>query len=154
MPSDESHARRGAVDRGAMLDFRDTFDRMEPLATGELDDFLDPRELRIELGDGVGDAERGRFDVVWTTRDDYDVHYTDDAGRDFRWDCHPNDYPDVPGNEHFHPPPDASSDPETVEESCLRVSEIELVARAVQKLWREAYENGAFEGINDATGPP
>lgn len=120
---------------------------MEPLATGELDDFFDPDELRIELEDSVGDAETARFDVVWTTVDDYNVHYTDDAGRNVRWDVHPNEYHGVSGDAHFHPPPDASADPQEVEESCIDVSEVGLVARAVHRLWQSAYEQGAHSTV-------
>lgn len=150
----ESHALRGPTDRGALIDFRDAFERMEPLATGELDDFVDPDELQIVLHDAVGAAGRARFDVVWTTHDDYNIHYTDDTARDFRWDVHPNDYPKAAGDGHFHPPPDASTDPRDVEDSCIEVSAIELVARAVHKLWRNAYEQGSFAGVNDAANPP
>lgn len=153
-PSEESHGLRGPTDRGALLDFLHTFERMEPLATGSLDDFLDPTELRIQLSDGIGPAERARFDVVWTTRDDYTIHYTDDADQNCRWDVHRNDYPNAPGDKHFHPPPDASSDPHVVENSCIQVTEIELVARAVHKLWRTAYKRGTLADVNDDSNPP
>lgn len=151
---DESHSLRGPTDRGALLDFLHTFERLEPLASGSLDDFLDPAELRIELDDGVGSAARARLDVVWTTQDDYNIHYTDDASQNVRWDVHPNDYPNAPGDEHFHPPPHASSDPNDVEDSCIEVTEIELVARAVQKLWRFAYGQASFDGVNNLKDPP
>lgn len=150
----ESHALRGSTDRGALLDFRDIFVREEPLATGELDDPLDPDELRIVLDDGVGDAERARLDVVWTTRDDYNIHYTDEAARNLRWDVHPNDYPRATGDAHFHPPPDASKEPEDVEKSCIEVSELELVARATRALWRDVYDRGSLDGVNEALNPP
>lgn len=154
MSNDDSHALRGATDRGALLDFRETFERMDPVASGTLDDFFDPDKLQVDLNDGVGDAETARFDVVWTTVDDYNVHYTDDAGRNVRWDVHPNEYPDAPEDSHFHPPPDASADPQEVEASCIDVSEVELVARAVHRLWRNAYERGTLDGVNDAVNPP
>ena len=150
----ESHSLRGPIDRGALLDFRDTFEQLEPLATGELDDFLSPNELRLELDDGVGDAESARFDVVWTTRDDYTIHYTDNTDVNLRWDIHPNDYPQVPEDRHFHPPPNATSDPAAVEDSCIEVSEIVLVARAAHVLWRHSYEQGSFEDVNGHTDPP
>lgn len=153
-PSDESHALRGPTDRGALLDFLRTFERMEPFASGSLDDFLDPSVLRIELNDGVGPAEHARFDVDWTTLDDYSIHYTDNSSQNCRWDNHPNDYPKAPDYPHFHPPPDASSERDDVEDSCIEVTEIELVARAIHKLWRQAYERGTLEGINDASNPP
>lgn len=150
----ESHTLRGATDRGALLDFRDTFERLEPLASGELDDFLNPDELQLSLADGIGTAEYARIDVVWTTDGDYNIHYTDSDSRNFRWDVHPNDYPNAPGDKHFHPPPEASTDPQDVEDSCIEVSELELVARAVHILWRVAYEQGSFEGVNEASNPP
>lgn len=151
---EEPHSLRGPTDRGSLLDFRDAFEAVEPLADGELDDFVDPSELNVHLDDGVGSADGARFDVVWTTLDDYNVHYTDSAGRDFRWDVHPNDFPDVPGDRHFHPPPNASGNPDDVEESCIERSERELVARATQKLWRKAYRDGSFAGVNVADDPP
>ncbi|MDY6775305.1 MAG: hypothetical protein SV253_04400 [Halobacteria archaeon] len=127
---------------------------MEPLATAELDGFLSPDVLRIRLDDGIGDAQSSRIDVVWTVHDDYNIHYTDDAGRDFRWDLHPHEYPRPADDRHFHPPPDASTDTDDVEESCIQVSEIELVARAVHELWRRAYETGSMDGVNGYSNPP
>lgn len=149
----ETHAVRGPVDRGALLDFREAITRREPLATGELDDFLDPSVLYIHFEEGVGEADSGRFDVVWTTRDDYNIHYTDDT-RNLRWDVHPHDYPEPPEDRHFHPPPDASSDPDLVEDSCIEVSEIVLVALATLELWRTAYYRRSFDGINQIVNPP
>lgn len=151
---DESHALRGPIDRGALIDFRNTFERTEPLADAALDDFFDPNELRIELSDGVGTAESARFDVAWTTSGDYNIHYTDTADRNLRWDAHPNDYPRAPEDEHFHPPPAAATDPSDVEDSCIEVSEIELVARATHKLWRNIYEQESFDGVNEVSDPP
>lgn len=151
---DRPHSLRGPTDRGALIDFRDTFCQQEPLADGRLNDFFDPDELRISLTDGVGTAERARLDVVWTTKDDYNIHYTDSRARDLRWDVHPNDYPNSPDTKHFHPPPDASSEPRDVAESCIEVCEIVLVARATHKLWRTAYDQGSFDGINDVSNPP
>jgi hypothetical protein len=137
-----------------LLDLRDVLTDLEPLATGALDDFIDPTELQIELADGIGSAERARFDIVWTIHGDYNIHYTDDEGHDFRWDRHPNAYPNVTGEEHFHPPPDAGSTPSEVVDSCITVRDIEVVARATHKLWRDGYTNGSFDDINDARNPP
>ena len=147
------HGVSGPVDRGALLDFREVITQREPLASGELDDFLNPSVLYIHLAEGVGETDSGRFDIVWTTRDDYNVHYTDDS-RDLRWDVHPHDYPTPPEDRHFHPPPSASSDPALVADSCIEVSEIILVALATWNLWRTAYERGSFEGINRIGDPP
>lgn len=149
----ESHALRGPTDRGALIDFRDAFSQEEPLAAGALDDFLNPDELRIALTDGVGAAESARIDVIWTTKDDYNIHYTDTEARNLRWDIHPNDYPHPSGDKHFHPPPTASSDAQDVEDSCIEISEIELVARATHTLWRTAYDQSSFDGINEVADP-
>lgn len=150
----ETHAVRGPVDRGALLDFREAITRREPLTTCELDDFLDPSQLHVHFDEGVGEADSGRFDVAWTTQDDYNVHYTDDTHRNLRWDVHPHDYPKPPADKHFHPPPDASSDSGLVEDSCIEVSEIVLVALATLQLWRTAYQRGSFDGINQIINPP
>jgi len=149
-----SHSLRGPTDRGALCDFRDVFEEMEPLADGTLDDIIDPSELNIQLDDGIGAAESARLDIDWTTHNDYNIHYTDADGRDLRWDLHPNDFPAASDERHFHPPPNASSDSEDVEESCIERRGIELVARATQKLWRKAYRDESFTGINRAVDPP
>lgn len=140
----------GPVDANALRDVRDLFVEYEPLVTdASLDDGLDPQTLAIELSDGVGDASRARFDVRWSVGDNYAFHYTDDRGRDFRFDCHPK--PDAP-TRHFHPPPDAPNRP--VEPSCIGVVELPLVTRAVLKRCRHAYETESLDGVNDATDPP
>ena len=150
----EPHSLRGPIDRAALLEFRDVVESVEPLASAELDDFFDPGELRITLEDGIGDASEGRFDVAWSIRDDYNVHYTDDLGRDLRWDRHPHGYPSPADDPHFHPPPDASSEPSVVEDSCVGVGSVPLVARATIALWRAAYESGTLEDANDLENPP
>jgi len=61
---EETHAVRGPVDRGALLDFQEVITRREPLATGELDDFLDPSVLHVHFEAGVGEANSDRLDVV------------------------------------------------------------------------------------------
>lgn len=140
----------GPIDAGALRKIRDLFAGMEPLVeTASLDNPLNPQTLSIELSDGVGKTSTARVDVRWSLTGNYAIHYTDDRGRDFRFDCHPK--PDAP-TRHFHPPPDAPSSP--VEPSCITVSEAPLVARAVLQRWRCAYGQGAFDGINDAENPP
>ncbi|QSX00270.1 hypothetical protein [Haloterrigena alkaliphila] len=151
---EETHSLRGPTDRTALLEFRDVFESEEPLAAAELDDFFDPDELRITLEDGIGEATGGRFDVVWSTRDDYNIHYTDDLGRNLRWDVHPHDYPMPDDDAHFHPPPNAASDPAAVESSCIEVAEIRLVARATIALWRAAYDTGSIDDPNGFVDPP
>jgi len=111
-------------------------DDTEPLARAELDDFLDPGTLAVTLEDGLLGADAGRIDL--------------------RWDKHPHDgdYVDVTGLEHYHPPPDASSDPTEVEDSCIVQSPEKLVTRAVLKLWRAAYHADSLVPLNAGRNPP
>lgn len=140
----------GPIDAGALREIRDLFVDQEPLVeTATLDDPLNPQTLSVELTDGIGVASAARFDVRWSLSGNYAVHYTDDQGRDFRFDRHPK--PDAPTRQ-FHPAPDAESRP--VEPSCITVTEPSLVIRAVLQQWREAYEDGTFDGINEAENPP
>lgn len=152
----EGHSLRGPTARGSLIDIRDVIDRAEPLADPTLDDFLDPQRLHVDLNDGIGPADSARIDVDWTVVGDYSIHYTDSVGTDFRWDSHPHDgdYVHVPGPAHFHPPPDASSDPADVEASCIEQTQEELVARAVLKLWRATYHRGSLSGVNAGSNPP
>ncbi len=113
-PANESHSLRGPIDRRSLRQFRDEFEQVEPLASGELDDPFDPSELRIVLDDGIGDSAGGRFDV--------------------RWDIHQHDYPAPNDDAHFHPPPEASSKAQDVEGSCIRVRRVSLVAMATAKI--------------------
>lgn len=152
----ENHTLRGATDRPALLTIRDIIREMEPLATARLDDYLNPSVLEVSLDDGLRQAGEARIDIQWTTQDDYKFHYTDTAGVNLRWGKHPHggEYRHVSGNEHYHPPPDASSDPEDVEDSCIKLSPEELVTRAVLKLWRVAYHTGSYRALNAGTNPP
>jgi hypothetical protein len=63
MDGAESHALCGAIDAGALDDFRTEFERLEPLASGSLDDVLSPGELRLQLDDGVGGATHATLTV-------------------------------------------------------------------------------------------
>ena len=92
--------------------------------------------------------------VRWSVQDDYNVHYSDVADRDLRWDVHPHDYTDPDGDAHYHPPPHGSSDDDDVEASCISVAELVLVARAVHQLWRAGYDRGTVDPLNDAVNPP
>lgn len=154
--ADESHSLRGPIDRPALIAIRDVFDAEEPLATTELDDFLNPSTLEVRFDDGLCDAETARLNVQWTTRDDYKFHYTDSQGVNLRWGKHPHDsdYVRANGPEHYHPPPDASSDPNTVEASCITQSSALLVTRAVCKLWRVAYHAESLAPLNAGSNPP
>jgi hypothetical protein len=154
MEETESHSLRGAIDAGALHDFRTEFERLEPLASGSLDDPLSPGELRLRLDDGIGEASAATITVRWSVQDDYNVHYSDDAGRDLRWDVHPHEYTVPAGDAHYHPPPNGASDDDDVEASCISVTELVLVARAVHQLWRAGYESGTVDPLNDAVNPP
>jgi hypothetical protein len=154
--TEESHSLRGPIDRSALITIRDIIDETEPLATPSLDDYLNPSVLEISLKDGLCEADSGRIDVQWTVRGDYKFHYTDSEGVNFRWGTHPHDgdYIHVSGLEHCHPPPNASSDPNEVEESCIKQSPEALVTRAVLKLWRVAYHNQSYDPLNAGSNPP
>jgi hypothetical protein len=154
MYDSESHSIRGAIDAGVLHDVRAEFERLEPLASGPLDDPANPSELRLHLDDGVGEATTTTITVRWSVTDDYNVHYSDELARNFRWDVHPHEYPASAGDAHYHPPPTASSDDDAVEASCLRVTEIVLVVRAVHQLWRAGYDTASTDPLNDASDPP
>lgn len=144
------------MDRPALLMIRDVIKEMEPLATAELDDYLHPSVIEVTLDEGLCAADEARIDIQWTTRDEYKFHYTDTDGVNFRWGTHPHagDYSHVSGFEHYHPPPDASSDPDEVEQSCITQSPEELVTRAVLKLWRVAYHTDSYDLLNTGRNPP
>jgi len=152
----EAHTLRGATDRPALLTIRDIIEEMEPLATAELDDYLNPSVLAVSIDDGLCGAEEARLDIQWTTQDDYKYHYTDTEGVNIRWGSHPHggDYIHVPGLEHYHPPPTASSKPDEVEKSCITQTPEVLVTRAVLKLWRVAYHTESYEPLNAGSNPP
>jgi len=152
----ETHTLRGATDRPALLTIREVVADMEPLAEPELDDYLHPSVLDVALDDGLCEADGATIEIQWTTQDDYKFHYTDTEEVNFRWGkhAHGGDYVHVPGLEHYHPPPDASSDPNAVEASCITQSPEVLVTRAVLKLWRVAYHTDSYEPLNEGRNPP
>jgi len=154
MEDSESHSLRGAIDAGALHDFRFEFERLEPLASGSLDDPVSPSELRLQLDDGIGEATTTNLTVRWSVQNDYNVHYSDDTGRDLRWDVHPHEYTDPDDDGHYHPPPNASSADDDVDASCITVPEIVLVTRAVHQLWRSGYDSGSLDPLNNAINPP
>nr|WP_268105535.1 hypothetical protein [Natronomonas gomsonensis] len=57
----EDHTLRGATDRPALLTIRDIIEEMEPLASAQLDDYLNPSVLEVILGDGLCEAEGARI---------------------------------------------------------------------------------------------
>ncbi|SDD52882.1 hypothetical protein [Natrinema hispanicum] len=152
----EDHSLRGPIDRPALITIRELVDEAEPLATPQLDDFLNPSVLEVSLDDGLCGATSARIDVQWTTQADYKFHYTDSKDVNFRWGkhSHDGDYISVSDLEHYHPPPDASSDPDDVEDSCIKQSPEELVTRAVLKLWRVAYRIDSYAPLNAGSNPP
>ncbi|MEF8843616.1 MAG: hypothetical protein V5A62_18655 [Haloarculaceae archaeon] len=106
--------------------------------------------MRLRLEDGIGEASTATITVRWSVRDDYDVDYTDETDRDLRWDVHPHDYTAPTGDAHYHPPPNASSEDDDVDASRISVTELVLVARAVNQLWRAGYDSGTVDSLNDA----
>lgn len=142
---DRAHRLRGAIDADVLFVLRDEFTRHAPLATATVDDVVSPRVLTVEVSAGLQETSTGRFDVQWTTAGDYKFHYTE-IGLDFRWGHHPHggDY-NVPGWAHFHPPPNASSDPNDVEPSCFTLRRPKLLVRSVLKNWHAAYHNDLDE---------
>jgi hypothetical protein len=147
----ESHGLRGAIDVTKLDAFRDAFTTIEPSASGAIDDRLNPRELRLTIPYGVEEADTTAFTVLWTTEDDYNIHYSDSAEHNLRWDIHPHDFSVPPDHRHFHPPSDASSADDEVTESCLKIPSVDLVARAVHLLWRQALDEGSLTDINAET---
>jgi hypothetical protein len=154
--SGEPRSLRGAIDRPALLAIRDVFNDEEPLATATVDEFLDPTAPEVRFDDGLCGADSCRLDIQWTVQDDYKFHYTDTLNGTLRWGKHPHsgDYIHVTGLEHYHPPPDASSDPNEVTDSCIRQPPDLLVARAVLKLWRTAYHAESLKPLNLGKNPP
>lgn len=139
----------GPIDYEALETIRDIFLTTEPLVSyHSLDDRLDPRpELNVTVEAGFGSSPSGRFDIVWTKKNCYHFHYTEDDGIEFRFDRHPE--PNVPPK-HFHEPPDATSRVR----SCIRVEPPELVTRAVLKCWRAALAEGDPSLLNSKLNPP
>lgn len=144
--SDDPSEPFGPLDLGALRHVRSVLDDAEPLveSTG-FDDPVDPRLLQVRLADGF-EAD-GRFDVRFSDRGYYSLHYTE-PGLDARFDYHPN--PHSP-EKHFHPPPDAAT---PAEPSCIRVVRPELVALAVVECWRTALDRGDPLALNAAEDPP
>lgn len=140
----------GALDIDAMEQIREELSHLDGIVrTAGFDSLLDPTTLTVEFDDGIGGAGWCRFDIRWYRSGYYNIHYTDEREVNFRFDYHPKT--GAP-ERHFHPPPDARSD--DPEASCINVTEPRLVARAVHKLWRRAYDSDSFEDLNTARNPP
>ena len=150
----ESHTLRGTIDVTKLDAFREAFSAIEPMASGEIDDRLNPREFRITIPYGIGEADTTIFTVRWTTAGDYNIHYSDTSGRNLRWDIHPHDFSAPPDDRHFHPPPDASNADTHVEKPCLKEPSVDIVARAIHLLGRQALDEGSMTNINAGTNHP
>ncbi len=139
----------GSMDYEALEAIRDICLATEPLVGHHsLDGRLDPRpELSVTVEAGFGSSSSGRFDIVWTKKNCYHYHYTEDGGIEFRFDRHPE--PNAP-RKHFHEPPDATSRVP----SCIEVEPPELVTRAVLKCWRTALSQDNPSKLNSESNPP
>lgn len=140
----------GAISIPALQRVRTLWLDIEPLVeTTEYDDAIAPTELHVKLSDGIGAAESARIDIQWSDRAMYSFHYVDSEDMNWRFDRHPNIHsPEV----HFHPPPDATT--AAAEPSCIEVTGVSLVARAVHALWRTAYDHDDPSRLNSRSNPP
>lgn len=136
----------GPLDFDALREVRHVFEEEGLVDRVGLDDPLDPQQLEIRVTDGLSEGRAGRFDVKWTTRGYYSFHYSQ-SGLDFRFDSHPKAGVSAT---HFHTPPNAG----TAVRSCIDVGSAELVARAVHKCWRAAYETDDPTMANSLDNPP
>ena len=76
----------------------------------------------------------------------YSFHYVGSDDVNWRFDRHPNTHsPEI----HFHPPPEAATT--DAELSCIGVTEVSLVTRAVHAMWRAAYEDDTLNRLNSAS---
>ena len=150
MSSDDRAGEFGPIYLPALQRIRTLWLELEPLVeTTSYDDIVSPTELHVSLTDGLGIADAARLDIQWSELDMYSFHYVDTADVNWRFDRHPNTHsPEA----HFHPPPDAST--ATTEPSCIEVTEVSLVTRAVHTMWRAAYEANDVDRLNNASNPP
>jgi len=149
MSDDDRAGEFGPIYLPALQRIRDLWFELEPLVEAtSYDDVVAPTELRVSLTDGLGDAGAARLDIQWSEPGMYSFHYVDAADVNWRFDRHPNTHsPKI----HFHPPPDAAT--MAAEPSCIDVTEVSLVARAVHAMWRAAYEDDVDQ-LNSASNPP
>lgn len=149
MSDDERTAGFGPIYLPALRRIRTLWEELEPLVeSASFDDLVDPTELRVMLTDGLGTAETARFDIRWSERGMYSFHYVDTNDLNWRFDRHPNPHAKTA---HFHPPPDAST--EDAVPSCISVTEVSLVTRAVHAMWRAAYDHD-LDRLNSFSNPP
>jgi hypothetical protein len=150
MNGDDRAGEFGPIYLPALQRIRNLWLDLEPLVrTTSYDDPISPTELHIELSDGLGTADAARFDIQWSELEMYSFHYIDTEDVNWRFDRHPNTHsPEI----HFHPPPEAST--ATAEPSCIDVTEVSLVTRAVHAMWRAAYDNDDLSRLNSLSNPP
>ena len=150
MNEDDRSGEFGPIYLPALQRIRDLWLELEPIVEAtSYDDVVAPTELQVSLSDGLGDAESARFDIQWSERGMYSFHYVDSEDVNWRFDRHPNTHsPEI----HFHPPPEAATT--AAEPSCIDVTEVSLVTRAVHAMWRAAYEDDAVDQLNSASNPP
>ncbi|ELZ32011.1 hypothetical protein C474_07592 [Halogeometricum pallidum JCM 14848] len=149
MSEDDRAGEFGSIYLPALQRIRNLWLELEPLVEETLyDNVVAPTELQISLTDGLGDADTTRLDIQWSELGMYSFHYVDSEDRNWRFDRHPNTHsPEI----HFHPPSDAAA--VAAEPSCIDVTEVSLVTRAVHAMWRAAYENNDIEHLNSASNP-
>ena len=150
MSDDDRAGEFGPIYLPALQRIRDLCLDLEPLVDATAyDDVVAPTELQISLSDGLADAESARLDVQWSELGMYSFHYVDSDDVNWRFDRHPNTHsPEI----HFHPPPAAATT--DAEPSCIDVTEVSLVTRAVHAMWRAAYEDKNVDQLNSASNPP
>ena len=138
----------GRLDVIAMDEVRSAFTGLDGLISAAgFENPVDPATVHVYFSDGIGEATECRFDIRWYQKGYYTFHHTDSIACNFRWDYHPKV---AAPNKHFHPPPNApSTDPEP---SCLTGEQPPVVARAVHKLWRRAYDTGDLSRLNSPDG--
>jgi hypothetical protein len=71
----------------------------------------------------------------------YAFHYVNSDDVNWRFDRHPNTH--SPEIHSYRSPETATTD---TEPSCIDVTEVSLVTRAVHTMWRAAYEGDALVG--------
>lgn len=150
MTADDRGGEFGAISIPALHRIRTLWLDTEPLVeTTAYDDPIAPTELHVKLSDGIGAADSARIDIQWSDHGMYSFHYVDSENVNWRFDRHPNTHsPEA----HFHPPPDAAT--AAAEPSCIEVTGVSLVTRAVHALWRAGYDHDDPSRLNSRSNPP
>lgn len=147
-----------SLDERATLKFCNIVYDMETFAEKPFfDDEIAPTHACIPLSQGFNSMSGG-FEVKWSHQptagglSDYHIHYKEPFALSnpviqYRFDRHENPHSPL---RHFHKPRDASDHAP----SCIKVDQLPLVARAVAKTWRKAYEEDDYNLVNDLQNPP